>query len=60
MAYVTRWFVRSDDSEVWSDGFCTKEEAEKELREEKEHAYGSGAVVVEIEFFEEDAEEVTK
>lgn len=45
---ITRFYVFDETSEIWSDAFFTREDAEKELREEKQHNYGLDAKVIEV------------
>lgn len=42
------YYVVNEDSEIWSTGFNTREEAEKEMQEETQHKYGIDAKVIEV------------
>lgn len=45
---MIKYYVVNEDSEIWSTGFNTREEAEKEMQEEKQHKYGIDAKVIEV------------
>lgn len=46
---MTKYYVVNEASEIWSEGFNTREEAEQELLEEKQHIYGTEAIIIEVE-----------
>lgn len=46
---MKKYYVYNEINEVSSEAFATREEAEKELIEEKQHQYGEGAEVVEVD-----------
>jgi hypothetical protein len=45
---MIKYYVVNEDSEIWSTGFNTREEAEKEMQEETQHKYGIDAKVIEV------------
>lgn len=46
---MIKYYVYNPISEISSEAFSTREEAEKELMEENQHQYGEGAEVVEVD-----------
>ena len=46
---MIKYYVVNEASEIWSEGFNTREEAEKELREENQHNYGTEAIIIEVD-----------
>jgi hypothetical protein len=46
---MIKYYVYNEKSEVSSEAFLTREEAEKELREETQHLYGDDANIVEVD-----------
>lgn len=46
---MTKYYVYDECSEISSEAFETREEAEKELQEENQHSYSTEAKVVEVE-----------
>ena len=46
---MIKFYVVDEASEIWSEGFDTREEAEQELLEENQHSYGTEAIIIEVE-----------
>lgn len=46
---MTKFYVVNEKSEIWSEAFDTREEAEKELREDRDWKYGLEGKVIEVE-----------
>ncbi len=46
---MTKFYVFDKASEIWSEAFDTREDAEMELQEENQHKYSLDAEVIEVE-----------
>lgn len=45
---MIKYYVLNESSDIWSDGYLTREEAEKEL-DENFDAYGFNGKIIEVE-----------
>ena len=46
---MIKYYVFDEESEIWSEAFDTREDAENELLEQNQHCYSLDAEVIEVD-----------